>query len=243
MKKILFLLILSLVLCSCGNREKKEPEPVEEPTDIIEPAESSYKDREDLQFDKLLDRKGAVTLYALQELNGKELSQLLQDNGYVWDEEGRYFIDDKGNKVLIFGPGMYQLPLTNEYDDLGFEDIDRGGNETCMYYLVEYADYHDENEVLDVQDPNLIVDVAALHYKADGTYKGLVAITRDSDGNDHLLYAYTNNEGKVWLHLTGMAAAETNKDNSYVAYMLEEPEVVGIGSLPEIWKNLTGKDY
>ncbi|MGN0262598.1 MAG: hypothetical protein ACI4B9_07165 [Eggerthellaceae bacterium] len=186
--------------------------------------ESSSKGAGAYDFeDTCIDEHGNVTLYALTELKGWELATLLDQQGYVWNEDirtwmrpedgasyaalkesGEYAIDDynaaneKGGGILAFG-------FSNV---AGYKDAESAlaGNAQCV---VEDSVFEGEDGAAIIYGPSMKEYLVLISKATESTHQFMV-VSQEAIGS------------------------------GYLDEVLGEP--VG-GTLQEVWTTLTGEEY
>lgn len=86
--------------------------------------------------DECLDRRGDVTVYALAELKGGQLSALLLEQDYVWSERNQMWLKQDGSAAVVVND-VKGSPMANE----DVAPLDAGSATTSATYRLVTSGY------------------------------------------------------------------------------------------------------
>lgn len=94
--------------------------------------------------DECLDRRGDVTVYALAELKGGQLSALMQQQDYSWDERNRMWVKEDGSAAVVVN-GADGKPLASDK----ISELDAGAVEGSASYRIVTSGYSNAKKTFD----------------------------------------------------------------------------------------------
>lgn len=94
--------------------------------------------------DECLDRRGDVTVYALSELKGGQLSALLQQQDYSWDERNRMWVKEDGSAAVVISDASGK-PLASDR----ISELDAGAIEGSVSYRIVTSGYSNAKKTFD----------------------------------------------------------------------------------------------
>lgn len=172
--------------------------------------------------DTCIDEHGNITLYALTELKGWELATLLDQQGYVWNEDIRTWMrpDDGASYAALKKSGEYTIDDYNAANEKG------GG--ILAFGFSNVAGYKDSQAALAgnaqcvVEDSYFVGDdgVAVIYGPSMKEY--LVIISKSSESTHQF-----------------MVVSQEAISSGYLDGVIGE--AVG-GTLQDVWTNLTGEE-
>ena len=228
---IVFLMIGMAFFTACGGGSDSAAEPAEEPQETVNigRAPSSFDE-------KCLDEYGNPTMYALTELTGPEVVQLLEEQGYVWQDN-----DDVAERWSWFERAS-QLTADDQVQYLTFSASDEAFDEYCWererydeatekggvaagevtFMVIGYKD-GDGVDLEALMNGVFNTEVVDTYYYPDG--KSACAIVKDASGKYYFV-SYTD---------VGPGGADAAIDSEAVI-------TAGGSTLEEEWTALTGHE-
>lgn len=200
--------------------EEAETKATDEDADSLGVA---YDEESETYNSKCVDANDNVTAYAIIELNGSELSSLLDDQSYFWyqetDTEDQYYVRYSDKAAVA----VYDQNLTT-YDEATFSSMDVAPNRGATLVIDSVGGYYSSDEALsgacqlsNVEDP--IVDS-----EEDVTW----ALVADSAGNHYLILVGAHGDGTYDLIIFN--------DESVSSGLFESmTDVSGYSSVDELW--------
>ena len=236
-------LVLALGMFGCASAKDDKAEDVAAKKEAAEQKEASSEEKESssgqesggdaekasskeagaYEFeDTCVDEHGNVTLYALTELKGWELATLLDQQGYVWNEDIRTWMrpDDGASYAALKESGEYTIDDYNAANEKG------GG--ILAFGFSNVAGYKDSQAALAgnaqcvVEDSYFVGDdgVAVIYGPSMKEY--LVIISKSSESTHQF-----------------MVVSQEAIGSGYLDEVIGE--AVG-GTLQDVWTNLTGEE-
>lgn len=131
-----------------------------------------------------LDRHGDITVYALTELTGEQLSTLLEEQDYAWSERNQMWVKIDGSAALAVNDAEGKLLKKDEIAALG-----AGGVEASVSYRLVTSEYSSVKRAIN----NLARKIMACE---DVEYLGTsgVAVVSGPSEQRCLVFASKNNE-------------------------------------------------
>lgn len=202
--------------------EQKESSSEQESEGSTEKASSEGTGAYDFE-DACIDEHGNVTLYALTELKGWELATLLDQQGYVWNEDIRTWMrpDDGASYAALKESGEYTIDDYNAANEKGGGILAFGFSNVAGYKDAESALAGNAQCV--VEDSYFVGDdgVAVIYGPSMKEY--LVIISKSSESTHQF-----------------MVVSQEAIGSGYLDEVIGE--AVG-GTLQEVWTTLTGEEY
>lgn len=175
-----------------------------------------------------LDAHGNPTLYAVTELDGAQLSDMLAAAGWRWDTESlMFFVPNVHAALYAFGPDSYEYT----YSDISGLSAFGSGSPVQFVILVEAEDYPTTEDALSALVPEPLV-IEAIEW---------------SDERDTCFFAFHGPSGE-----RSFAMLTHEPDNGTYRLVAFNPEAISQGlfadwlgedlgtSVDEVWNNMFG---
>ncbi len=173
-----------------------------------------------------LDAKGNPTLYSVVELSGADLVKAIEDEGFKWSDDKKWWVSSDGNDCFyVSGNNEYEY-LRNEITALGAN----GKGDSCVYIIV--VDDRDYSSAEDAFAKLCNIEVLDIEWLDDNL--GVAAVKGPSGATDIVLIDYNDEIGLYILNIfnekaisSGLLAEYTGDDYGDTA--------------AEVWNNLFGR--
>jgi len=175
---------------------------------------------------ELVDAEGNPTLYSVLELNGADLVSAIENEGFAWEDERKWWLSSDGNDA-------FYVSSNNQYEFLRPEIVDldvNGGSDSCVYVIV--VDDRDYRNGKDAFNKLCNIEVVDVEWFEDDLG---IAVVKSPSGTVNLVLIDVNED-------IGLYVLDVFNERAVSSGLFEEFVGEGFGrSIEEIWNNVAGR--
>lgn len=178
--------------------------------------------------EECLDEYGNPTMYAISELSGKDLVQVLKSQGFAYDSKQKAFLNDKASVFAVLGGENGQA-----IDDKAIEAKAAGGGSDPVVYVLSSMQYVDAIDMLRgtakcvIEDECVVGEnVVAVVYGPSMQEYLVVVVPEDADNDRYSFGMYSSAAVAAGLFNRTSNLGDGNKEYG--------------STIAEVWKTLTG---
>lgn len=146
--------------------------------------------------DECTDRRGDVSVYALCELTGSELVELLEEQDYVWSSRDQMWLKGSGSAALVACAPEASYLSREQMEELG-----RAVDEAGVSYRIVTSRYNNPRRAFDgVAGRVMVVEDVAY------TDLGVVGVVQGTDPETRALVVATEGDGAMVVSVFGNEA-------------------------------------
>lgn len=176
--------------------EGQDAEQATEAQDAAADAEAQAEDEAVVWPDEYFDRRGDVSVLALCELSGKELTQFLEEEDYVWSSRDQMWLKEDGSAALVAcGPkGSY-------LDKEQIAELDPAWQEANATYRLVTSGYRNPRKAFEGVAGKIMTSL-----DVENTDLGTVGVVQGTEPDARLLVVATKGEGAMVVSVFGEQA-------------------------------------
>ena len=172
---------------------------------------------------ELLDSKGNPTVYSIFELDGSDLVDTIEGEGFEWTDSNKWWVSEDGNDAFYVSSNNDYEYLYDEITSLGVN----GKGDSCVYVIV--VDDRDYSSAEDAFNKLCNIEVLDVEWLDDDL--GLAAVESPSGRQGMVL---VNVDDEVGLYILNVINEEGVASGLLDEYIGDDYG----SSVPEVWENL-----
>ena len=164
---------------------------------------------------RAFDERGNVTLYAVCELDGRELQDSLENGGYQWSDGPRTWISPTGAMLEVQGENSLM-----SRDDIA--RLDSGAEGSSAAFVVTASGYDTPEAAIGGMSANVVVKKTHVNSSGDVAFASIrnsgkddyLVVSTDMGGSQQTLLVFTEKavEDGLFAEVTGISSVKSIED-------------------------------